>query len=147
VWALQFIRKGRDRQGATTGAFYTSYFDKWAAQAIWLVRFRQPFVAVTFEAVPIHSLKPRVAKLVRFHLSNVLGNQFHLSLVSKFSTLPNELALRLQSKPTLDGVKSQLDTELRISCATMGLNSWSSAFFRGLLADETAIGYLMGTMP
>lgn len=134
--------KGSSFKGNFPERFLHPYFDGWAQQPLWLVRFVPPYGAVTFETRPVPNLSYRKTKIVAFHLERVMGEQLHLFLAGKFSTLPNAMAERLAGPISLGQFYSELATEFRIARSTRGQNSWEAAFFRGLLIDAKAVQHL-----
>jgi hypothetical protein len=135
--------KGAHVKGAGSERFIHPYFDAWAAEPLWLVKFVPPFEAVQFAPAPIGKLSKSRKKIVRFHLTKVLGDQFHRSMENKWSTLPSSLNLNIKSsKKELKHTRKALRKELKKAVTTTGNNSWDSAFFRGLLKDYPSIAYL-----
>lgn len=123
--------------------FIQPYFDAWADQVLWHVVFVPPFEAVRFQPTPRAGLPADKAAIVQFHLEHVLGDQFQRSLATKWSTLPAVLAKRINKpNPTPEEIEQQLGTELDIAKESLGVNSWDTAFFRGLLMDIQAIDHL-----
>jgi hypothetical protein len=131
-------------KGATSPArFIHPYFDSWANTALWLVRPRAPFAAVTFQPWPMPGLSTRRKRIVKFHIDNVLGAQFHLSLSNRFATLPRSLLLNIgKKKIVVKDVERRLKTDLLQAIATNDINCWDAAFFRGILKSNSAIAYL-----
>lgn len=121
--------------------FIHPYFDKWADSAIWFVVFEKPFEAVSFIAQADKSLPKKIGDIVAFHLSNVLGDQFHRSLENLWSTFPQRMMIELV-KYTREEFQCLIDSKLKIANLTTGLNSWESAFFRGLTQDDDAVEHL-----
>ena len=130
-------------KGTFPERFIHPYFDAWANSALWLAKPRRPYAAVTFLAKPMSGLPPKRVKIVKFHLANVLGTQFHQSLETKFSTLPELLAINIDKpKPARADIERQLSKDLKLAIVSSGVNSWNAAFFRGVLASPGAISHL-----
>lgn len=135
--------KGSHIKGTNPERFIHPYFDTWADKALWHIKFVRPLEAVQFEPTPSGKLIEQRKKIVSFHLNHVLGDQFHLSMERKWSTLPSLLNLRIKSsKRSLKSTRNALKRELKGAKVTTGKNSWETAFFRGLLNDEKAIAFL-----
>lgn len=135
--------KGAHVKGVKNERFIHPYFDVWADKALWHVEFVPPFEAMRFSPAPSMTLPRFKQKVVRFHLSHVLGDQFHRSMENKWSTLPSLLNLNIKSSKTeLKHTRKAIKKELAKALATTGINSWDSAFFRGLLNDNSAIAFL-----
>jgi hypothetical protein len=135
--------KGSHVKGEKPQRFIHPYFDDWADKAIWHIEFVVPFEAVQFRPTPNGKLSEDRQKIVDFHLNHVLGEQFHRSMENKWATLPNLLNLTVRSsKKSYDHTHKAIRGELRKAKATTGKNSWDTAFFRGLLKNSSAIGYI-----
>lgn len=135
--------KGSTVKGADPERFIHPYFDTWADQPLWYVGFIAPLEAVQFSATSSDKLSKSRKKIAEFHLTNVLGDQFHRSMENKWATLPTLLNLNIKSsKKELKHTRKAIKRELKKAVASTGNNSWDSAFFRGLLNDLPAIVHL-----
>jgi hypothetical protein len=135
--------KGDTVRGTNPERFIHPYFDTWADKPLWYVEFIPPLEAVHFSAKPSDKLSKVKREIAKFHLKNVLGDQFHRSMENKWATLPTLLNLNIKSsKKELDHTRKALKRELKKAVASTGNNSWDSAFFRGLLNDTPAIVHL-----
>ncbi|MBI6630731.1 HNH endonuclease [Pontibaca salina] len=135
--------KGSLIKGSEPERFIHPYFDTWADKSLWSIKFIAPLEAVRFEPTPNGNLENQYRKIVRFHLNNVLGDQFHLSMERKWSTLPSLLNLEIKStKSGLNSTRRALKHELKRAKVSTGKNSWETAFFRGFLNDEVATKFI-----
>jgi hypothetical protein len=80
-------------------------------------------------------------EIVSFHLKNVLGTQFQLSMANEWSSLPMQIKLRGAVLNTAS-VTRQIGSELQVALAARGTNSWLAALLRGIMCDPDAIEYL-----
>ncbi len=133
--------KGTTIHGGNPRRFIHPYFDAWAANALWDVEIIPPYKAATFSARALPGLPAPRDQIVAFHLENVLGTQFHLSMATEWSTLPGQIKLR-DPILSLQSVTDQIDLELRVAVMSKGVNSWQAALLRGILAAPAAIAYL-----
>lgn len=133
--------KGTTVHGGHPRRFIHPYFDPWAAQAIWFVEPLPPYKAATFRSRPLPGLPAPQNEIVEFHLMNVLGTQFHLSMANYWSSLPGQLKMR-DPALTIASVTQQLDLELRVALHSTGTNSWQAALLRGIQLQAEAIDYL-----
>lgn len=133
--------KGTTVHGGNPRRFIHPYFDAWTTQAIWSVGLIPPYDAVRFEPRPMPGLPAPQDEIVGFHLANVLGTQFQLSMANYWSSLPGQLKLRDQAL-TLASVTEQMDLELRVALHAGGPNCWQAALLRGIRADVVAIEHL-----
>lgn len=131
------IHKGK----AVPERFIHPYYDTWDADPIWQVAIDAPYPAATFRAVPLPGLGEPQTTIVRFHLKSVLGKQFMTSIRSLWATYPQTLAVNLGDY-SLPAVVARVDKDLKIAKITIGINSWSAAYYRGLDANVPAIEYL-----
>lgn len=133
--------KGKTIHGDEPRRFIHPYFDQWASNALWLVDILPPFEAATFQAIPSPQLGSICEEIVRFHLENVLGDQFERSIANEWSTYPLQIKLRIPA-PQLDDVIHQVQTDLNVATICKGQNSWLAAFFRGLVSNADALQYI-----
>jgi hypothetical protein len=133
--------KGATVHGGNPRRFIHPYFDAWATQPIWHVEIVPPYRAATFKPLPLPGLPPPQDDIVDFHLENVLGTQFHLSMHNYWSSLPGQLKLR-DEVLTIATVTQQIDLELAVAVLAGGVNSWQAALLRGLRGDPAAIQHL-----
>lgn len=133
--------KGTTVHGGDPRRFIHPYFDTWAAQALWFVEIVPPYEAATFAPRPLPNLPAPRDEIVAFHLANVLGVQFHLSMATSWSSLPGQLKLR-NTELTTAGVSQQVGLELSVALHAEGHNSWQAALLRGISADPLAIEHL-----
>lgn len=133
--------KGKTVHGVDPRRFVHPYFDNWAAEAIWFVELVAPYKAVRFKPRPIAGLSSPQIEIVEFHLGNVLGTQFELSMDSYWSSLPGQLRMR-DAALTTASVTQQIDQELRVALHSGGTNCWQAALLRGIKIDPAAIEHL-----
>ena len=134
-------------KGVYPERFIHPYFDAWASGVLWYVELVPPFEAVTFRPKPDCGLSPAKVGIVAFHLENVLGKQFMRSMRTRWSTLPWEMADRLETTtPSTSQLTGRLAAELKISVGTVGINAWSSALLRGILMDTDAVEFIRTRM-
>lgn len=133
--------KGTTVHGGDPRRFIHPYFDPWAAQAIWFVEIVPPYKAATFKPRPVPGLPAPQGEIVEFHLENVLGTQFHLSMATYWSSLPGQLKIR-DPELTIVSVTQQIDQELRVALHSGGTNCWQAALLRGIRDDVAAIDHL-----
>lgn len=133
--------KGTTVDGGDPRRFIHPYFDQWADQAIWYVEILPPFKAAGFKPLALPGLMPPQDEIVTFHLENVLGTQFHLSMATEWSSLPTQIRLR-DTELSIASVEQQVDQELRVALAAKGTNSWLAALLRGIQRDPNVIQFL-----
>lgn len=133
--------KGTTIHGGEPRRFIHPYFDDWAGQAIWYVEIVPPFKAARFVPHSLPGLEAPRNEIVDFHLNNVLGTQFHLSMATEWSSLPTQIRLR-DPALTIDSVTAQVNLELLVARAARGQNSWQAALLRGIQRSPDAIRYL-----
>ncbi|EZP81285.1 MULTISPECIES: HNH endonuclease [Novosphingobium] len=134
--------KGTTVHGGNPRRFIHPYFDTWAADALWDVEIVPPYNAATFRPRVMAGLPAPRDQIVAFHLDNVLGTQFHLSMATDWSTLPGQIKLR-DPILSLQSVTDQIGLELRVALMSRGVNSWQAALMRGILAEPAAIAHLL----
>lgn len=133
--------KGTTVHGGNPKRFIHPYFDTWAAGTLWVVEVVPPYKAATFKPRPIPGLPAPRDEIVAFHLENVLGTQFALSMDTHWASLPGQLKVR-DPELTMVSVTAQLQQELRVAVHAGGDNSWLAALLRGVLANNDAIEHL-----
>ncbi|WP_156648560.1 hypothetical protein [Methylobacterium sp. Leaf108] len=133
--------KGTTVHGGDPRRFIHPYYDQWAAQAIWFIQIMTPYQAATFKPRPMPNLTVTQNDIVSFHLENVLGSQFHLSMATHWSSLPGQLKIR-DPALTSESLKRQIDLELAVALHSTGQNGWQAALLRGIRGDAGAIEYL-----
>lgn len=139
--------KGNTYIGPPPARFIHPYFDAWAHRPIWQVEIVPPYVAARFRPIPTPLVVPPNRQIVVFHLDNLLGTQFELSMSNWWSTLPELIRLRIGGGPaTLPIVAQAIADELHASLVTTGTNSWLSAAFRGLASDGGAVADLIARL-
>ena len=115
--------------------------DRSTAQPIWHVEITPPFKAARFLPQTLPNLEELQSEIVAFHLENVLGVQFDLSMANEWSSLPVQIKLR-DAELNTASVTSQIGNELQVALAARGNNSWQAALLRGILCNPEAIEYL-----
>lgn len=80
-------------------------------------------------------------EIVTYHLENVLGIQFELSMANEWSSLPVQIKLRDAELNTAI-VTREIGIELQVALYAGGNNGWRAALLRGILCDPDAIEYL-----
>ncbi|HXL30822.1 MAG TPA: HNH endonuclease [Bradyrhizobium sp.] len=132
--------KGNICRGISPERFIHPYFDAFANMPLWQVAFAPPYLAVTFCAVPAPGLNAEQRSRVAFHLAHVLGSQFLLWAQNQWATFPQLVRNTIGGAGTVTTahVATEARTRLRDAVATTGMNSWLSAFFRGLQEDMLA---------
>lgn len=133
--------KGTTVHGGEPRRFIHPYFDDWAGQEIWYVEIVPPFKAAQFIPLGLPGLEVPRDEIVQFHLKNVLGVQFQLSMATEWSSLPTQIKIR-DPEPNIASIKTQIDQELRVACSAKGQNSWQAALLRGIQRNPGAIQYL-----
>lgn len=133
--------KGQKIHGGNPRRFIHPYFDRWAEQAIWYVEIVPPYKAATFRPRPLPGLLVPQNEIVAFHLENVLGTQFHLSMATEWSSLPGQVKRR-DPELTAESVTRQVCLELSVALHAKGTNSWQAALLRGLQGDAAATEHL-----
>lgn len=133
--------KGVTVHGGPPRRFIHPYYDVWAAGVLWFVEVIPPFAAARFQPRPIAGLPHPQDDIVAFHLANVLGTQFGLSMDAQWASLPGQIKVR-DPHLTIASVTTQLEQELRVAQHAGGTNCWAAALLRGILASDDAIEYL-----
>jgi hypothetical protein len=133
--------KGTKVHGGDPRRFIHPYFDVWAGQPIWHVEIIPPFKAARFVPRALPNLEELQNEIVSFHLENVLGTQFQLSMANEWSSLPMQIKLRGAVLNTASATR-QIGSELQVALAARGTNSWLAALLRGIMCDPDAIEYL-----
>ncbi|WP_420557655.1 HNH endonuclease [Roseovarius sp.] len=127
--------------GGEPRRFIHPYFDDWAGQEVWYVDVLPPFKAARFVPLGVPDLRAPRDEIVEFHLENVLGMQFQLSMATEWSSLPMQIKLR-DTELSVASVTAQIHQELDVASASKGLNSWHAALYRGIQRNTDAIQYL-----
>ncbi len=123
--------------------FIHPYFDAFAGQPLWSVQIVPPFAAATFNPVPMPGLTVPQASIVRYHLTNVLGDEFTRRMETAWSTLPGSLHASAAGAPiTYHSIAAQLAVDLTRAIITRGENGWDTAFLRGVAADPAAVAHV-----
>ncbi|TAW73035.1 hypothetical protein ELI16_14355 [Rhizobium ruizarguesonis] len=130
--------KGTTYRGDDPERFIHPYFDAWAGEPLWRVEIQAPYEAATFAAIPLTDLAADRKPIVEFHLANVLGKQFIRSVTNLWSTYPQSLIIALKAYDN-ESVYEEVETDLKRAIATLGVNAWNCAFYRGVLANPDAI--------
>ena len=133
--------KGTTVHGGEPRRFIHPYYDSWAANVLWFVEIVPPYKAAKFKPRPIPGLPAPRDQIVAFHLENVLGTQFELSMATYWSSLPGQIKLR-DPEPTAASMAAQLQQELRVAVHAGGDNCWLAALLRGILMSPTSIEHL-----
>lgn len=133
--------KGTTVHGDYPNRFIHPYFDEWAADNLWYVEIVPPYKAAMFLPKPSPELLEPQRQIVAFHLENVLGTQFDLSMATHWSSLPGQIKLR-DNELTTVSVVAQLQLELRVALHAGGNNCWLAALLRGILSDPDSIEHL-----
>ncbi|MCP3163199.1 hypothetical protein [Myxococcus qinghaiensis] len=124
--------------------FIHPYFDSISAKPILSVEITSPYDAARIRAVPASGLSGNELEIVRFHVGTLLGGAFEKFVGNLWVRLP--AALAAQSKGM--AAAGQIDVlglikgNLAYAEGTTGLNSWTTGFYRGVLADAGAVAYL-----
>lgn len=138
--------KGNKHRGdAQPERFIHPYYDQFADQPLWLVRFNAPLAAATFDAEPLPTLQDPVLSIVRYHLTNVLGEAFTRRMETFWSTYPGGIAVVAQAQGTpitLPFVINQVQVDLQRRIMTFGVNGWEPAFLRGLEGSPAALTHV-----
>jgi hypothetical protein len=131
-------------KGTNAESFVHPYFETLAVSPIWRVEVIRPLAAATFQPTVLGYLTGTDAERVAFHLKNILGKQFYLWAENRWSTLPQVLRNSLggTGAVAVAEVQDQIGKQLAQSNAATGLNSWLSAFFRGLHGDGEVHAFL-----
>jgi hypothetical protein len=136
--------KGNTYRGVSPERFIHPYFDALARAPLWQVEIDPPYQAATFRAVPLPGLSDDHATLVVFHLKHILGSQFRLMAERLWATFPQLVrnAIIGPGPVTVADVGDEVSKQLRDTLVSTGLNSWHSAFFRGLQANVPSQGFV-----
>jgi hypothetical protein len=124
--------------------FLHPYFDDFLDDPIWWVRIRLTHGAATFHPQPWVTLDPKKRRMVRYHLSHVLGWQFSMSMAGNWANLLVRLRDRLGVgvAATIPLILPHLADMLRDSEAMDGVNAWRAAFYRGVALDRQVLAFL-----
>lgn len=125
--------------------FIHPYFDDWANSEIWYVEIVPPFEAARFVPRALSELVSPRKEIVTFHLNNVLSAQFRLSMANEWSSLPEQIRIRVKTRSielSIDSVADQIGQEIIIRSVSSGVNSWHTALLRGIQQNPSAIKYL-----
>jgi 5-methylcytosine-specific restriction endonuclease McrA len=133
--------KGTIVHGGEPRRFIHPYYDAWAGDVLWFVEIVPPYKAVTFKPRPMPQLPEPRDQIVAFHLDNVLGTQFELSMATYWSSLPGQIKLR-DPELAVASVTAQLQQELRVALHAGGANCWLAALLRGILISPGSIEHL-----
>lgn len=133
--------KGTTVHGGDPKRFIHPYYDTWAADVLWFVEVVPPYKAASFRPRPMPGLPALRAEIVAFHLENILGTQFALSMDTHWSSLPGQVKIRDPELTTVSMTK-QLQQELQVAVHAGGCNCWLAALLRGILANEDAIEHV-----
>lgn len=133
--------KGTTVHGGGQKRFIHPYYDTWAANVLWRVEVVPPYKAATFRPHPMPGLPAPQGEIVAFHLENVLGTQFALSMETNWSSLPGQVKIR-DPELTTGSVTAQLQQDLQVTGLAGGGNCWLAALLRGILANGDAIEHV-----
>lgn len=133
--------KGSTVHGGDPKRFIHPYFDNWAAHVLWYVEIIPPYRAATFAPRPMPGLPAPRNEIVAFHLWNVLGTQFKLSMETAWSSLPGQVKVR-DPLLTIESATAQLVQELQVAVLAGGANCWQAALLRGVLHSPEAIEHV-----
>lgn len=133
--------KGKKVHGGAPKRFIHPYYDAWAAEVLWFIDIVPPYRAATFVPRPVLGLPAPREEIVAFHLKNVLGTQFALSVETHWSSLPRQLKIR-DPELTTASVTTNLQQELRVAVCAGGANCWLAALLRGILATGDTIEHV-----
>jgi 5-methylcytosine-specific restriction endonuclease McrA len=137
--------KGKTYKGDEPERFIHPYYDAWAGEPLWQVLIKPPYEAATFSAAPLSGLGEVRARVVKFHLENVLSKQFIRSMTTLWSTYSRSLLVGLKAYD-IAAVTGAITIDRDRAIVTGGCNSWNSAFFRGILANPDAIEHVRMTI-
>lgn len=121
------------------------YFDKIGDKPIVSVAFKKPYEAVEITAIPDSGLSGDELEIVRFHLQELLGKAFRSYVTNLWSTLPATVAASFAGQAAevkVADTQIQIQRILTYNEITTGINSWPTAFYRGVLADPSVIDYV-----
>ena len=129
--------KGNTYRGVNPESFLHPYFESLAQSPIWLIETVRPLAAATFKPTVLSTLTGTDALRIAFHLRNILGKQFHLWAANRWSTLPQVIRNSVARAGVIsaDEVQDHLGKQLAQAITTTGINSWLSAFLRGIRND------------
>lgn len=133
--------KGTTVHGGSPRRFIHPYYDTWADDDLWFVEVSRPYEAAKFTPRPTAGLPAPRDQIVAFHIENVLGTQFLLSMDTHWSSLPGQVKIR-GSDLTTAGVTAHLEQDLLVARHASGDNSWPAALLRGILGDANAIEHI-----
>lgn len=144
-------KKGKFKGLLAGQRFLHPYFNKVLAREIWQVGFDFNAGVVTFRAMPAPDLWPSIRRRVQWHLDNVLEEQFHNVIGTKWPDhargLNRELAALGGGPMTEAFVRSETARLLRYEIPGDKHNSWAAAFYRGLLDDPAAVAWMVAEGP
>jgi len=136
--------KGSIYKGDAPERFLHPYFDTVAHSEVWRIRFEEPYAAPSFHP----ALEPGVtgddAIRAEFHLQHALGKEFRRVTANRWTTFPKVLREELQGDYSPARVRTLVETRVRAAQVSTGLNSWETAFYRGLFNDHAVQAWLAG---
>ncbi len=136
--------KGKKYRGIRRSQrFIHPYYDYWASQALWLVKFGPDLDALQFEPISASTLSRHRRLIVNFHVETLLGKEWRDSVRREWGSLPAKLERRVGRSPTLAVMCKELNTRLQDATDTYGVNSWNAGFLRGVLADTSVMTSLI----
>lgn len=136
-------KRNKHRGAAAPERFIHPYFDAFANNAIWRVRFNPPYAAVTIDAIPEPGLTPDQAVITAYHLNNVLGRAFKTRMRTTWATYPGAVQIEAAGGAiTAATTAAAVAKDLHKHIGSDGVNGWKTAFLRGLLADPDAIDHV-----
>jgi hypothetical protein len=112
--------KGSTVHGGDPKRFIHPYFDNWAANVLWYVEIIPPYRAATFAPRPMPGLPAPRDEIVAFHLWNVLGTQFKLSMETAWSSLPDYRERYRSTRAGTAGRGAGRRCKLLAGCAASG---------------------------
>ncbi|WP_429933036.1 hypothetical protein [Agrobacterium vitis] len=145
VLVVQLQRKADTYRGEPSPErFIHPYFDKLADSAIWPVKVLPPYEAPRFKAEPMSNLSADETSIIRFHLDNVLGEQFYGRVETFFDGYPQrvrdakEFVACLNDTDTKDALRHILHDVVKSGSR----NCWEATLIRGILLDANVIAHI-----
>ncbi len=102
--------------------------------------------AITFKAVPVARLAAGTASRVQFHLDTVLGREFRKTMRALWRNHPDGVAQKARERGykrvTRRFFLEETTSLLGYAAVGKNQNSWTAAFYRGVLANPMIAEHL-----
>ena len=120
-------------KGSNGERFAHPYFDSWLNQPVWQVRVYAIAVGAIYSPEPQSGLPSEQERIVRFHLGNVLEDEFHRFCAREWAGIQRYCVAA--SLTDDNEIESELEVRYRRHEITNGCNSWYCALLRGILSN------------